>query len=97
MKPGTIENQDFANDEVYALPTSFAQHRLWFLHQLEPDSPAYNISAAYRLKGALNVAALEQSFTELIRRHEILRTTFLLIDGEPMQVVEPDLGAEDGD
>jgi len=70
-------------------PLSFAQQRLWFLHKLEPDSPAYNIPAAYRLKGDLNVAALEQSFNELIRRQEILRTTFLLIDGEPMQVVGP--------
>lgn len=71
------------------LPLSFAQQRLWFLNQLEPDSSFYNISAALRLNGVLNVTALEQSFNEIIQRHEILRTTFNLVDGEAIQVINP--------
>ncbi len=70
-----------------AFPLSYAQQRLWFLQQLEPDSTAYHIPAAVRLKGPLNIEALEKSFREIIRRHEILRTTFTTINGTPMQVV----------
>ena len=71
------------------LPLSFAQQRLWFLHQLEPDSPAYNSARAYRVTGPLNVAALAQSLDEIVRRHEILRTTFATIEGRPVQVIAP--------
>ncbi|OBQ09544.1 MAG: non-ribosomal peptide synthetase [Anabaena sp. LE011-02] len=71
------------------LPLSFAQQRLWFLHQLSPDSTAYNLLEALRLEGALNLVALEQSLTELIRRHEILRTTFPMVDGKPVQRIAP--------
>ncbi|MCG6137829.1 MAG: amino acid adenylation domain-containing protein [Nostoc sp. LLA-1] len=69
------------------LPLSFAQRRLWFLNQLEPQSSAYNIPAAIRLTGKLNIAALEQSINEIVRRHETLRTTFTVVDGEPVQVI----------
>jgi amino acid adenylation domain-containing protein len=69
------------------LPLSFAQQRLWFLDRLHPGSPAYNISGAVEIQGLLNVAALEQSLNEIVRRHEICRTTFKVIDGEPMQVI----------
>ena len=68
-------------------PLSFAQQRLWFLDQLEPMSAAYIISAALRLTGALNVSALKASFTEIVRRHEALRTRFTAGD-EPAQVIE---------
>ncbi len=68
-------------------PLSFAQQRLWFLDQLIPGSPVYNITAAIRLTGSLNVQALEQSLEEIVRRHETLRTTFTNLDGTPMQVV----------
>lgn len=71
------------------LPLSFAQQRLWFLDQLHPGSPLYNISGAVEIQGLLNVAALEQSLNEIVRRHEIFRTTFKVVDGEPMQVVAP--------
>jgi amino acid adenylation domain-containing protein len=71
------------------LPLSFAQQRLWFLAQLEPESAAYNIPAAYRLRGPLNVTALEQSLSDIVRRHESLRTTFYAVDGHPAQVVAP--------
>ncbi|RKH24696.1 non-ribosomal peptide synthetase, partial [Corallococcus sp. CA031C] len=67
------------------LPLSFAQQRLWFIDQLEPGSALYNIPAAVRLEGALEVSALEQAFRELIRRHEALRTTFPTRNGQPVQ------------
>jgi amino acid adenylation domain-containing protein len=69
------------------LPLSFAQQRLWFLDQLEPGSAAYNVPAAVRLTGRLDVPALERSLNEIVRRHESLRTTFTEIGGRPAQVV----------
>ncbi len=69
------------------LPLSFAQQRLWFLDRLEPDSPIYNIPAAVRLRGRLNVAALQRSLTEMVRRHESLRTTFSTVEGRATQVI----------
>jgi amino acid adenylation domain-containing protein len=68
---------------------SFAQARLWFLEQLEPGSGAYNIPAAVRLTGSLDVVALEQSLQEIVLRHEALRTTFAMVSGEPLQVIAP--------
>lgn len=68
---------------------SYAQQRLWFLHQLDPDSAAYNIPYAVRLHGTLHVPALEQSLNEIIRRHDILRTTFTLVNGTPVQTITP--------
>ncbi|RKH23519.1 non-ribosomal peptide synthase/polyketide synthase, partial [Corallococcus sp. CA031C] len=70
-----------------SLPLSFAQQRLWLLDQLQPGGSAYNIPAALRLEGALDAAALEQAFTELVRRHESLRTTLHEENGAPMQRV----------
>ena len=71
------------------LPLSFAQQRLWFLDQLEPGNPAYNIPAVLRLSGVLDPAALGQSLREIVRRHETLRTTFSTADGRPFQTVAP--------
>ncbi|HEY2739953.1 MAG TPA: amino acid adenylation domain-containing protein, partial [Thermoanaerobaculia bacterium] len=68
-------------------PLSFAQQRLWFLDQLEPDSPAYNVPLPVRLRGELPTARLARIAAELVGRHETLRTTFLESDGEPVQVV----------
>jgi amino acid adenylation domain-containing protein len=70
------------------LPLSFAQQRLWFLDQLEPNSSLYNIPAAVRLKGQLDLYALGQSFTEIVNRHESLRTRFGVVEGVPVQVID---------
>ncbi|HXQ69893.1 MAG TPA: amino acid adenylation domain-containing protein, partial [Pyrinomonadaceae bacterium] len=70
-------------------PLSFAQQRLWIVDKLEPHSAAYNLPSALRLEGPLDVAALERSFEEIVRRHEVLRTTFAIVDGEPTQIIGP--------
>ena len=69
------------------LPLSFAQERLWFLDQLEPENSVYNICRAYRLTGPLDIAVLTLSLNEVVRRHEVLRTTFPAVDGRPIQLV----------
>jgi len=73
------------------LPLSFAQERLWFLSQLEPGSPAYNLPAAVRFTGPLDVTALEQSLNKVAQRHEVLRTTFATVEGQPIQFIAQDL------
>jgi amino acid adenylation domain-containing protein len=74
-----------------SLSLSFAQQRLWFLDRFEPGSPFYNIPAAARLTGELDVVALYRSLVEIVRRHETLRTTFHEVEGQPVQVIAPDL------
>jgi len=71
----------------HQLPLSFAQQRLWFLDQLQPNSPFYNIPAALRAIGKLNLPALQQSLHQVIRRHETLRTSFQVTQGKPFQVI----------
>ena len=75
--------------DVFIFPVSFAQQRLWFLDQLEPGNAVYNVSTALRLRGPLQVTALEQSLHEIVRRHETLRTTFAVVDGNPVQCIAP--------
>ena len=70
-------------------PLSFAQQRLWFLEHLKPNSSLYLIPCAARLTGTLNIDALEQSLNEIVRRHEVLRTTFAANNGRPFQVISP--------
>ena len=70
---------------------SFSQERVWFLEQLQPGSPVHNIPAAFRLPGLLNASALERSINAMVRRHEVLRTTFSSSDGQPVQVIAPHL------
>ena len=74
-----------------ALPLSFAQQRLWFIDQLEPGNPVYNMPGAVRLEGRLDKLALERALNEVVRRHEALRTTFVSGEGRPAQVVAPSL------
>lgn len=71
------------------LPLSFAQARLWFLQQIEPADTSYNLPFAVRFSGKLDQAILEQSFNEIFRRHQVLRTNFITIDGKPSQVIAP--------
>ena len=71
------------------LPLSFAQQRLWFFHQLEPDSVAYNIPGSARLVGPLNLPAFDDALGEVVRRHETLRTTFPATEGSPAQAIHP--------
>lgn len=72
---------------------SLDQERLWFIHQLDPVSPAYNIYSAIRFKGQMDVAALTRSLNEIVRRHEIMRTSFATVDGQPVQVIAPHYSA----
>ncbi|UFP96149.1 non-ribosomal peptide synthetase [Gloeobacter morelensis] len=76
-------------DGVARFAQSFAQQRLWFLDRLEPGDPAYNVPFALRLKGTLDLDALGRCFTEVVRRHESLRTTFTLQGGQPVQRIAP--------
>ena len=69
------------------LPASFAQKRLWLLDQMEPNGAHYNLPLAIELHGDLQVKALNEAFNELVKRHETLRTTFVLQNDEPAQVI----------
>lgn len=80
-----------SSEEVFVFPASFAQQRLWFLDQLIPGNAIYNVPTVIRLTGSLKLAALEQTFNEIVRRHETLRTTFLVLDGQPLQAIAPSL------
>jgi hypothetical protein len=75
--------------EFDCFPLSFAQERLWFLDQWQPNSPVYNVVASFRLRGELDVEALEESLNDILKRHEILRTVFSAVEGKPVQVVVP--------
>jgi hypothetical protein len=78
-----------AGEDVFIFPPSTSQEGFWFLDQFEPGNPAYNIAVRFRLRGPLNLAILERALNEIVRRHEVLRTTFDIVDGEPVQVVHP--------
>jgi amino acid adenylation domain-containing protein len=71
------------------LPVSFAQRRLWFLNQLAPGDPFYNVPAAAEMRGPVDPALLARCLTEIVRRHETLRTRLVVVEGDPWQVVEP--------
>jgi len=76
-------------EDIFIFPMSFAQQRLWFLDQLEPNSALYNIPLVKHLEGELDVVALQRAIDEIVRRHEVLRTTFATQDSQPVQVVAP--------
>ncbi|HEY0078606.1 MAG TPA: amino acid adenylation domain-containing protein, partial [Pyrinomonadaceae bacterium] len=95
---GAIEAEMRAAEQIQAppvvprsrdaeLPLSFAQQRLWFLDKLEPESSFYNLPSAISVRGKLDVGALERSLREVVRRHEVLRTTFETVGGQPRQVI----------
>ncbi len=72
------------------LPLSFAQQRMWFIHQMDPNNPVYNLPMAVWLRGQLNPGILEETLNEIVRRHEILRTTFKVANDSPVQVIAPE-------
>ena len=76
------------------LPLSFAQQRLWFIQQLEPDSAAYNVLRAVRLRGELDLHAVKHSLQEIVSRHEVLRTRFEMREGQPLQVIDEPSGID---
>lgn len=78
-------------EEVFVFPASFAQQRLWFIDQLLPGNTFYNVPTVLRLTGSLNLTALEQTFNEVVRRHEALRTRFGIVEGQPIQAIAPRL------
>ena len=73
------------------LPLSFAQQRLWFLDQLDPNATTYNMSWTVRISGALDVRAFERTLNEILHRHEVLRTASQMVDDEPLQVIAPSI------
>lgn len=76
-------------DAPFAL--SFAQQRMWLLNQFEPNLPLYNVSTAFHLRGPLSLEGLAYALNRVVARHEVLRTTFQMRDGEPVQVVAPEM------
>ncbi|MCI0736829.1 MAG: amino acid adenylation domain-containing protein [Beijerinckiaceae bacterium] len=76
------------------IPLSFAQQRFWFLDQLEPSSSFYNMPLALRLIGPLDLAGLTQALRDAVRRHEILRTSFPLVNGQAAQMIAPELAID---
>lgn len=91
-----VKHEIVRRDRDGCSPQSFAQQRLWFLDQLNPGSAAYNMPTALRIKGDLDLDVLERSLKEVIRRHEILRTTFDQQDGLPVQIIAPDIAVSLG-
>ena len=84
-----LKNSIGDEENVFVFPASFAQQRLWFLDQLLPGTSFYNVPTVIRLVGVLNLAALTRSVNEIIRRHEVLRTTFGMVEGQPIQAIAP--------
>ncbi|AMO93232.1 D-alanine--poly(phosphoribitol) ligase, subunit 1 [Collimonas fungivorans] len=93
MQQGTVVSGQCISRRVGdgPVPLSFAQRGIWFLEQLEPRSGLYSISGSLRIQGGLDVALFEQALNEVVRRHESLRTNFVLEKGVPMQIVAPSL------
>ena len=88
----TVENTlDVLDEDLFVFPLSFAQQRLWFIEQLAAGSPTYNLPFALDFQGLLDVTALERSINEIVQRHESLRTTFTIVDGQPVQAIAPRL------
>ncbi|MDQ1355549.1 MAG: hypothetical protein QG657_5859, partial [Acidobacteriota bacterium] len=80
-----------SREDRKGFPLSFAQERLWFLDRLEPGTPVYNIAKATKLDGPLNKEILEKSIQEIVRRHDIFRAVFVMEQGDPLQVILPEL------
>ncbi|KYC36587.1 non-ribosomal peptide synthetase [Scytonema hofmannii PCC 7110] len=87
-KEGKFKVETITKRQVYNnIPLSFSQQRLWFIDKLYHGSYFYNIPSVFHLKGALNMRALQQSLNEILKRHEVWRTAFVLVNGEPVQQI----------
>ncbi|HEY9663668.1 MAG TPA: condensation domain-containing protein, partial [Allocoleopsis sp.] len=89
-----LETDNFAataDEEVLVFPASLNQQQMWVLAQMEPESAYYNDPITLHLHGPLNVAALQQSLNTIIERHAIWRTSFIALDGQPLQIIHPQL------
>ncbi|HXM36910.1 MAG TPA: amino acid adenylation domain-containing protein [Pyrinomonadaceae bacterium] len=97
---GDLKHQATSPRTITARPTdqapqlSFAQQRLWFLDQLMPGSAVFNVPLSVRLTGQIDLSALERSINEIVRRHDALRTTFAIVDGQPVPVIAPLLSVD---
>ena len=78
-------------DAIFAFPLTCAQLRLWFLEELAPDATSYLIAWPFRIRGALDAAALRYSLNDIVKRHEVFRTRFVATGGEPVQLVIPEI------
>ncbi|RAM48430.1 MAG: non-ribosomal peptide synthetase [Hapalosiphonaceae cyanobacterium JJU2] len=91
-KGGKFQADTIPKRQIFQnIPLSFSQQRLWFIDQLYHGSSFYNIPIAFHIKGQLNITALQQSLNEILKRHEIWRTNFRLVNGEPIQEIKPNL------
>lgn len=93
LNPGTASGDSVAsaNGDVFVLPASFGQERFWALDRQRPGNPTWMVPVRFRLQGALNPEFVLRAFNEIVRRHETLRTTFVLVDGQLSQTIKPDL------
>src|SRR5689334_25279276 len=78
-------------EDVFVFPLSYAQQRLWFMEQLRPSTALFNISTAVHWPMAVDPAVVEHSINQIVERHEALRTTFTVMDGQPVQVIAPSM------
>ena len=81
---------------VFVLPASLGQERFWELDRLVPGNPAWNVPVRFRLQGPLSTALVEKAFNEIVRRHEVLRTSFGIVEGALVQIVKPSLDVKIG-
>ncbi|MGA9770378.1 MAG: amino acid adenylation domain-containing protein [Blastocatellia bacterium] len=84
-----MQQENAMAEDLFVFPTSFGQQRIWLIEQLDPGTSIHNIPVALRMKGVLDVAALEESLNQIQRRHEVLRTSFATMDGRAVQIVHP--------
>src|SRR6266581_2180689 len=88
MNPWALDNAS-GEDDVYIFPASFFQESLWLHNQLGTNQAVYNIACCFRLQGLLDLSVLERVLNALVQRHEALRTTFMIFEGQLVQVISP--------
>ena len=91
LEASSLAHETALAADLYAMPATQGQVRFWSLDQLNPGNPALNMPLMWQCTGALNVDAMRLAFIECVRRHESLRTTFSLIDGELSQIIHPEM------